>query len=106
MNGRLTWHFGELTVLRLLNTVDEEYSEVGCHDGDPGSGAGRKDLGIDYFGVLRLLPHTERVLVLAEHVVDQHQAVVLNAEQFLRIGPSHRQKISAVPLPKHLKYSM
>lgn len=52
---------------------------IGGHDGHTGARIRHENFCAQHFCVLRLLAHAKRVLILAEHVVDEHDSVVLDA---------------------------
>lgn len=98
--NELTWNFRKQSDFRIFIVVDDEDSKVCGHDSNSCSLYRCVNLDIDNLRVIRFLTHAKLVLILAKHVVYQHDTIILNTEKLLRVCPSHRQQRSRVPL-KH-----
>lgn len=69
-----------------------------CHHCHPSSLACCINLRVNDLCVIRLLSHAEFMQILAEHIVKQNDSVLLNANQILRVRPSHGEECTRIPL--------
>lgn len=89
-NELYTWHFRQLSCSWILRAIHQEYTMIRCHDGNARTRIWHKYFCVDNFCIFRFLAHAKRMLILAEHIINEHNAVILNAKQLLGIGPTHR----------------
>lgn len=98
--AHLTRYLWQKANLRILVVVDDKYTKMRRHHRTAGALARCEDLCINDARIARLLAHAELVQILAKNIVDQHDTIVLHAEQLFGIAPAHCEKLTRIPLCK------
>lgn len=98
LQRKLTRNFWQKSNFWILVTVYDENSKVSCHYSTTRTLACWKNLGVNDFSVGCFLTHAKFMQILPKNIINQNDAIILNAQQFFTICPSNCPQLTWIPL--------